>query len=97
MGFKNFIRTLGQGVMGVLGLMIPALPGLIQSAEAIFGPGRGSDKLQYVQSLVYHGFGVAEMIAQKDIVDEDGFAEGMKQVNDGIVRMLNASLWHKRN
>jgi len=84
--------------MGFLGKLIQGinmLPFIIQGVEAIFGKGNGKTKKDKALELFNFAAGVAESIAAKDIVDQEAFSQGAKELNDAVVKMLNASLWHK--
>jgi hypothetical protein len=48
-----------------------------------------------VIDFVGFSLNIAEAISSKDIVDNEKFQEGLKKANDGIVQMLNASIWNK--
>jgi len=72
------------------------LPGLIVGIEPLFGPKRGEDKKATVTGAVAAILGFAEAVSARDIVDQDRFNEGLSQVIDGTVKMLNASIWQKK-
>jgi hypothetical protein len=81
--------------LGKIFLAVTYLPYIIQAVEAIFGAKKGQEKATAAIDLVYRGLGFAEFITTREIVDEDLFREGLKQANDGVVKMLNASVWRK--
>lgn len=56
----------------------------------------GEEKHTAAVALIRGAIEQGEFIAQKDIVDEVGFSEGMDLVIQGVVKMLNASFWYKR-
>lgn len=74
---------------------INMLPFIVQGVESIFGKGNGKTKQEKAIELFNFSAGVTEAIAQKDIVDQDAFSDGAKQLNDAVIKMLNASIWHK--
>ncbi len=85
--------------MGFLTKLLKAiafLPAIITGIEPLFGGGGGDQKKNAAVSLIGTIIGVSESIAAKDIIDEAGFQDGLKQAIDGIVKMLNASIWHKK-
>lgn len=84
-----------MGFLGKLLKIITMLPSLIIGVESIFGSKSGKEKQNLIVSFVGSILGIAESIAAKDIVDEDAFQEGLKKAIDGVVQMLNASVWHK--
>lgn len=73
------------------------LPSIITGIEPLFGSGSGDTKRSAAVGLVGSILGMAESISAKDIVDEKNFQEGLKEAIDGIVKMLNASVWAKRS
>lgn len=84
--------------MKFLGKLIQAinmLPFIVQGVESIFGKGNGKSKQEKAVELFNFAAGVTESIAAKDIVDQDKFSEGARELNDAVVKMLNASIWHK--
>ena len=83
----NFLTKLTQA--------ITLIPFLIQGVENIFGKGNGKNKAEKVIDVFSLTAGVAEAIAQKDIVDQEGFAKHAKDMNDAVIGMLNCSIWHK--
>lgn len=70
------------------------LPGIIQVVEGLVGAA-GSTKHEQAANMVKEAIGVGEAIAQKDIVDEQLFSDGLNDTIGGIVKLLNASVWHK--
>jgi hypothetical protein len=84
--------------MGFLSKLLKAiafLPAIITGVEPLFGSGNGTQKKDAAVSLIGTIVGVSESIASKDIIDNGMFQEGLKQAIDGVVKMLNASIWYK--
>jgi hypothetical protein len=84
--------------MGFLTQLLQAiqiLPAIIVGFEGIFGKGNGKTKKQKAIETFNFGINLTEAIAKKDIVDQAEFTAAIEQINDGVVRALNASLWHK--
>jgi hypothetical protein len=71
------------------------LPALIIGFESIFGAGGGKTKSQKVTETFNFAAGIADAVAQKDIVDQGAFAEAVQGINDNVVKALNASIWSK--
>lgn len=69
---------------------------LITGIEPMFGQGQGGAKKDFVLQILVAIIGMSESIAQKDIVDEKAFSEGLSKVIEGVVQMLNASIWKKK-
>ena len=83
----NFLSNL----LKVLGF----LPLLISGAENLHGSKCGELKRNVVVDLAGLPTLVKDAVAAEEIVDEKRFNEGLKKVIEGIVEMLNASVWHR--
>lgn len=73
--------------------LISLIPALVHWAEALFGKGKGSDKAAEVLNIAQT---LVNEIPSDQITDKDGFNDGLKKINDGVVECLNASLWAKK-
>ncbi len=82
--------------LGTLLKVVGFLPSILVGIEGLFGSNTGSQKKETAISLIGTILGLTEGIANKDIVDQGGFIEGLKQAIDGVVKMLNCSVWAKR-
>ncbi len=85
-----------MGFLGKILKVIAYLPALITGIEPLFGAKRGAEKRSAAVDLVGLLLNFTEAVSTKDIVDQDKFQEGLGQAVDGIVKMLNASVWYKR-
>lgn len=85
-----------MGFLGKLFKVITMLPSIILGVEGLMTGLKGDQKQKTVIDFAGFSLNIAEAISQKDIVDNDAFQEGLKQANDGIVKMLNASVWYKK-
>lgn len=83
----NFLAKLSQA--------IALMPVVIAGVESIFRGQPGTSKKDKALDLFNLATGVTEAIAQKDIVDQAEFTAAATDLNNAIVRMLNASLWNK--
>ena len=45
--------------------------------------------------ITWPAFETSEAIANRDVVDEDKFRDGLSKIIDGVVECLNASAWAK--
>ncbi|MGB9072911.1 MAG: hypothetical protein WCC22_09580 [Terriglobales bacterium] len=81
----NFLPKLLQG--------LAFLPGVVNSIEALFGKRSGEEKKNSAMSFVSAALEVTEAVANREIVDEAKFKEGLAKVIDGTVECLNASSW----
>jgi len=84
----NFLATLLRGIAFV--------PAVVTGIEGLFGSKSGSDKKDAALQFVGAALSVTDAIANKQIVDENGFKNGVGQVIDGVVQCLNASVWAKK-
>ena len=83
----NFLKLFLRG--------IAILPSLIQGVESIYGAKTGDQKRSAALEVVSAAVKMTDAIANKTIVDADGFTLGLGTVIDGVVACLNASLWTK--
>ena len=83
----NFLKLFLRG--------IAILPSLIQGVESIYGAKTGDQKRSAALEVVSAAVKMTDAIANKTIVDADGFTLGLGTVIDGVVACLNASLWSK--
>ncbi len=83
----NFLAILLRG--------ISFIPAIVQGIEALFGSKTGNDKKEAALSFVTSALSMTEAIAQREIVDEGKFRDGLGKVIDGVVQCLNASAWAK--
>ena len=75
---------------------IAYVPAIVQSTEALFGPKNGASKKDAALALVSTAIAATGDVAGKDIVAPDKFQQGLGMVIDGVVSVLNASLWAKQ-
>jgi hypothetical protein len=83
----NFLAKLLQGIAFV--------PAVVNGIEGLFGGRSGNDKKDAALSFVTAALSMTEAIANRQIVDDTKFREGLGKVIDGTVECLNASLWAK--
>ena len=83
----NFLANILQGIAFV--------PAIVHGIEALFGKGSGGDKKQAALSFVGTALNLTDAVANKQVVDEAKFTEGLGKVIDGVVECLNASVWAK--
>ena len=83
----NFLAKLLRGIAFV--------PAIVHGIEALFGSKSGNDKKEAALSFVGAALSVTEAIANRDIVDDAKFRDGLCKIIDGVVQCLNASAWAK--
>ena len=83
----NFLMLFLRGV-GIL-------PSLIQGVETLYGAKTGAQKKEAAIEIVESAINVVDALTTKQIVDANGFTDGLGKIIDGVVACLNASVWHK--
>lgn len=83
----NFLAKLLRG--------IAFIPAIVQGIEALFGSRTGADKKESALAFITAAISMAEAIANRDILDEDKFRDGLSKIIDGTVQCLNSSAWAK--
>jgi hypothetical protein len=81
----DFLQKLLQGISFV--------PAVVNSIESLFGSQSGQQKKDSAISFVSAALQLTEAVANREIVDEAKFKEGLSKVIDGTVECLNASSW----
>ncbi|HYU46347.1 MAG TPA: hypothetical protein VEK84_09240 [Terriglobales bacterium] len=81
----DFLQKLLQGISFV--------PAIVNSIEGLFGSQSGQQKKDSAVSFVTAALQLTEAVANREIVDEAKFKEGLSKVIDGTVECLNASSW----
>jgi hypothetical protein len=83
----NFLKLFLRG--------IAILPSLIQGVESIYGAKSGAEKKSAALEIVSAAVKLTDAIANKTILNADGFTAGLGTIIDGVVACLNASIWSK--
>jgi hypothetical protein len=83
----NFLTKLLQGIAFV--------PGIVQAVETLFKNKNGSEKRDAAISFVGSALSVTQAITNREIVDAEGFQNGLGKLVDGTVQVLNSSVWAK--
>ncbi len=81
----NFLQKLLQGIAFV--------PTIVNSIEGLFGSHSGEQKKESAISFVAAALQMTESVANREIVDEQKFKDGLSKIIDGTVQCLNASSW----
>jgi hypothetical protein len=79
------------GLLAALPTILPVAFEAVKLAEKIFGRGKGSSKKSLAVDVVKMVLKSYEGIKGEDIVDEDALSEGVGNIVDGIVKVLNAT------
>ena len=85
----NFLAKLLQG--------ISLAPSIVNGVEGLFGAKTGADKKNVALSFVQSAISATDALADKQIVDQAKFSDGLGKVIDGVVGCLNASVWAKKS
>jgi hypothetical protein len=83
----EFLAKLMQGIAFV--------PSVVSAIESFFGTRSGAEKKDAALSFVQTALQMTDAIANRQIVDDAKFKEGLSKVIDGTVECLNASIWAK--
>jgi hypothetical protein len=83
----NFLAKLLRGIAFV--------PAIVHGIEALFGAKSGNDKKEAALSFIGAALGLGEAIANRDVLDDTKFRDGLSKIIDGVVQCLNASAWAK--
>lgn len=83
----NFLAKLLQG--------ISMAPAIVNGVEGLIGPTAGADKKTAALTFVQSAIATTDAVANKQIIDQAKFTEGLGNVIDGVVACLNASVWAK--
>ena len=84
----NFLAKLLQG--------ISMTPAIVNGVEGLLGAKTGADKRNAALSFVQTAISTTDAVANKQIVDQAKFSQGLGNVIDGVVACLNASVWAKK-
>jgi hypothetical protein len=85
-----------MGFLAVLLRGISFIPAVVHGIEALFGSKKGSDKKESALAFISAALSMAEAVANKNIVDDNKFRDGLGKIIDGVVDCLNASAWAKK-
>lgn len=69
---------------------------MVNSIEGLFGGQTGEQKKDSAISFVGAALQMTEAIANREIVDEVKFKDGLGKIVDGTVECLNASIWARK-
>jgi hypothetical protein len=83
----NFLATLLQTIAFV--------PALVNGIEGLFSHRTGPEKRDAALSFLGAALSISSAIANRQIVDQEKFEQGLEHVIDGTVECLNASVWAK--
>jgi hypothetical protein len=84
----DFLSKLLQGIAFV--------PAVVTGIEKLFSGRTGSDKRDAALSFVEAAISMADAVANRQILDETKFKDGLGKVIDGAVECLNASVWAQK-
>jgi hypothetical protein len=72
---------------------IALVPAIVNGIEGLFGRHSGREKKESAMSFVLAVLHLRESVANREVVDEQRFLEGLSKMIDGVVECLNASSW----
>jgi hypothetical protein len=83
----DFLPTLLQAIAFV--------PTLVSGIEGLFSHRTGAEKKDAALSFLQAALSMSSAVANRQIVDQEKFKDGLGKVIDGAVECLNASVWAK--
>lgn len=78
-------------IFKILPIILPIAVEVVKLVEGLFGRGQGGPKRDLAVTLVKALVMAAEGVSGKDIVDDAKFSDGIGQIIDGVVAVLNAT------
>ena len=89
---RRLKEMMDMGFLNKLMQVLVAIPALVMGFEGLHGAKKGDEKALAVLNIASL---IVQDIPGDAIKDKGGFQDGLKMVNDGVVKCLNSSLWHK--
>jgi hypothetical protein len=83
----DFLSTLLQTIAFV--------PSVVNGIEGLFSHRTGAEKKDAALSFLQAALSMGNAVANRQIVDQNKFKDGLGKVIDGAVECLNASVWAK--
>jgi hypothetical protein len=83
----DFLATLLQTIAFV--------PAVVNGIEGLFSHRTGTEKKDAALSFLQAALSMSSAVANRQIVDQEKFKDGLAKVIDGTVECLNASAWAK--
>jgi len=83
----DFLATLLQTIAFV--------PAVVNGIEGLFSHRTGPEKKDAALSFLQAALSMSSAVANRQIVDQEKFKDGLGKVIDGTVECLNASVWAK--
>lgn len=82
-----FLKVLG-GIFNVLPLAVS----IVETVAGLFKPGQktGAEKLAAVKAVVRNALVASELLSGKEIVNEDLLDQGITEITNGAVKVLNS-------
>jgi hypothetical protein len=74
---------------------IAFVPALVNGIEGLFSHRSGTEKKDAALSFLQAALSMGSAVADRQIVDQEKFKDGLGKVIDGAVECLNASVWAK--
>jgi hypothetical protein len=68
----------------------------IYNSEGLFGNKPGAEKKDAAMSFLQNALAMTDAVAAREIINPDGFKNGISKIIDGTVECLNASTWCKK-
>lgn len=87
------VLLVGWSLMQAAPVVAADAPATTHLSEGLFGSHTGAQKKESAISFVAAALQLTESVANREIVDENKFKDGLGKIIDGTVQCLNASSW----
>jgi len=74
---------------------IALVPSVVNGIEGLFNHRTGTEKKDAAMSFLETALSMSSAVANRRIVDQQKFKDGLGKVIDGTIDCLNASVWAK--
>ena len=75
--------------------MIASVPSIVSGIESLLGHRSGAEKKDTVMNFLQTALSMSDAAMSKEIVDQAAFRHGLGLIVNGVVEVLNASVWAK--
>jgi hypothetical protein len=81
--------------LAILLQTISFVPSVVNGIEGLFSHRTGTEKKDAASSFLQAALSMSNAVANRQIVDQEKFKDGLGKMIDGAVECLNASAWAK--
>ena len=80
-----------MAIIGLVTGLLPLITSTVQAVEGIFGAGNGATKKQAATAAIADILNIANSVRPTAALQSSAMMEGIGEVIDGIVKILNAT------